>query len=186
MLKSILRQGTRVLFVSKNLSACRGIHHYPACHFNSANNTLVQELLTKHHKELKRYQIVSTMMKTPQKIRKLTYQDVSSYFLYKNRKLIDNGMESFFKPFGEFINHIEVYEVEKTEQMPNKNTPSGSWLRIKFPFQKDSYMRNQFTTRHGGVRIGRLLELLDYIGGACAYKYCRQKIGAGPAIMVNY
>jgi len=58
-------------------------------------------------------------------------------------------------------------------------------MRFKFPFKEDPFVRNQFISIAGGVRIGRLLELLDYLGAACAYKYAKQNIG-GNCIIVQF
>lgn len=98
--------------------------------------------------------------------------------------MTEQGIYAFFRPFGDFINHIEVFVCGKTQDIPGKNTPSASWLRFKFPFKQDSFIKNQYVTQNGGVRIGKLLELLDFLGVSVAYKYAKEQIGSKNVIMV--
>jgi hypothetical protein len=46
-------------------------------------------------------------------------------------------------------------------------------------------MRNQFVRSRGsGIRVGRLLELLDYLAGMVSYKYAKSWVG-GEATMAT-
>ncbi len=56
---------------------------------------------------------------------------------------------------------------------------------MKIPFKDDANIRNQFIRARGsGIRIGRLLELLDYVAGMVSYKFAKAQVGQG-AIMVT-
>lgn len=98
---------------------------------------------------------------------------------------MQRGFLTFIRHFGEFADKIEVFEAANLKDMPGKNTPSGSYIRVRLPLKNDPNMRHQFVRSRGsGIRIGRLLELLDYLAGMVSYKYAKSWVG-GEATMAT-
>lgn len=71
---------------------------------------------------------------------------------------------------------MEIYEIGGLKDIPGKNTPSGSWTRFKFPLEKFPDMRQSFQRFFTeGIRIGRLVEIMDYVACTCAYRYAKEE-----------
>ena len=70
---------------------------------------------------------------------------------------------------------MEIYEIGDVPQLADKNTPSGSWVRFVFPLEKNLSIRPAFQRFYNkGIRMGRILELMDYVAATVAYKYYRE------------
>lgn len=99
------------------------------------------------------------------------------------KRLDDLG---FLRQFGEFAKAIEVYSIKDTPEIEGANTPSASWVGINFPIKDDPYVRNMFKKFYtDGIRTGKLIEILDLIGGACAYRYMKLDILSRDATFVT-
>ena len=52
------------------------------------------------------------------------------------------------------------------------NSPSNSWYKVVVPIANNPDLRFKFVRFYtNAVRIGRLLEIMDYIAVTVAYKY---------------
>lgn len=85
----------------------------------------------------------------------------------------------------EYAKGLEIYEVLNTPDLPGKNTPSGSWIRFKYPLGSNIGLRDGFKRFYSeGIRVGRMLEIMDYLAGTVAYRYCKEDPKAKKVTMV--
>jgi len=85
----------------------------------------------------------------------------------------------------EYAKGLEIYEVLNAPDIPGKNTPSGSWIRFKYPLQSDVGLRDSFKRFYSeGIRVGRMLEIMDYLAATVAYRYCKEDPKAKKVTMV--
>jgi len=134
------------------------------------NPTLI---LNKHFKAVKQLQYDSFRMK-PSKSRVAKIE---------GKRLRDLG---FLRPFGEFAKAIDIYAIEGTPVLEGANTPSASWVGINFPLKDDPFIKNTFKKFYtDGIRVGKLMEIFDLIGGASAYRYLGLDILSRDATIVT-
>lgn len=69
---------------------------------------------------------------------------------------------------------MEIYEVGDVPEIPEKQTPSGSWTRFKFPIAHNDQMRTSMQ-RLSGLRISKIVEIMDYVAVTVAYRYCKEE-----------
>ena len=71
---------------------------------------------------------------------------------------------------------IEIYECKnKNFSDLGVNYPRNCWHQVRLPFSKDADMRKKFVRFYSSnLRVGRILEVLDYIGVTTCYKYLYQ------------
>lgn len=76
--------------------------------------------------------------------------------------------------FDSTSSQIEVFEAANRLQEVDKfSTPAHSFYQVTLPFSSNEQLRQkmvQFFTQN--VRVGRVLELMDYIAANVAYRYC--------------
>lgn len=86
----------------------------------------------------------------------------------------------------DYTKGLEMYEVADAPQLEGKNTPSGSWLRFKFPLEKNVEIRDNFQRSYSDkLRVGRILEVMDYLAGTVAYRYAKEDPKDKRVTMVN-
>ena len=70
--------------------------------------------------------------------------------------------------------HISVSEAkERLTDVSNFSTPCHSFYQINLPFKNNLNLRKRMTQfSSSNIRVGRLLELMDYIAANVAYRYC--------------
>jgi len=86
----------------------------------------------------------------------------------------------------EFSKGLEIYEVSNLPDTPGKNTPSGSWVRFKYSLSSDASIRDSWKKFYSeGVRVGKMLEIMDYLAGTVAYRYAKVNPTEKKATMVN-
>lgn len=85
----------------------------------------------------------------------------------------------------EFTKDLEIYEVANIVDIPGKNSPSGSWVRFKLPLETNPTVRDNFKRFFPGLRIGRILEIMDYVAATVAYKYCKEEPRSRKVTMVQ-
>ena len=78
-----------------------------------------------------------------------------------------------------FPNHSDQIEIHEAANQDLSNRaisyPRNCWHQIRLPFSKCPEMRLKFTRFYSpSLRIGRILEILDYIGVTTTYKYLYQ------------
>jgi len=69
---------------------------------------------------------------------------------------------------------MEIYEVANVPEINGKQTPSGSWTRFKFPIAENEQMRATMQRLHG-LRISKIVEIMDYVAVTVAYRYCKEE-----------
>ena len=68
---------------------------------------------------------------------------------------------------------IRVFEHLKGNEKDKILTPNYSWTEVILPLKTDKFLRSKFIKFYTNyVRIGRILEVLDFMAGSCAYKHC--------------
>lgn len=141
------------------------------CTANPTNNPTL--ILNKHFKSVKQLQYDSFRMKPPQ----------SRIAKIEGKRLRDLG---FLRPFGEFAKSIDIYSIEEVPKIEGANTPSASWIGINFPIKEDPFIKNIFKKFYtDGIRVGKLMEIFDLIGGASAYRYLNLDILSRDATIVT-
>lgn len=84
--------------------------------------------------------------------------------------------KGFLTQMKEYTKDMEIYEVGGIADLPGKNTPSGSWVRFKFPLEKNLNLRAHFQRFFNqGIRVGKILEIMDYVAATVAYKFCKEE-----------
>ena len=70
--------------------------------------------------------------------------------------------------------HISVSEAkERLTDVSTFSTPCHSFYQINLPFKNNLNLRKRMTQfSSSNIRVGRLLELMDYIAANVAYRYC--------------
>lgn len=82
-----------------------------------------------------------------------------------------------FANLGFKMEDLEVYQVEDARfsqrQDKTKNYFTASWLRVVFPLETNHGLR-KFLIKidQKGIRIGRLLEIMDIMAGRVCYLHC--------------
>jgi len=130
----------------------------------TASNSLFQpgNLLFKHKHQLNKVNLLSTKMAPPSTVKQIPLTDWP-----------DTGL---LKLIGEEKASIELYQSFPRREPSDANTPSNSWLQVCIPFGRNKNLRENFCRFwSNSIRIGRLLEILDYIGGSISYSYCYQQ-----------
>ena len=92
-----------------------------------------------------------------------------------NLKHEDNIKDRVVQTFFDSSNfHINVMEAqERLTDISLFSTPSHSFYQIVLPFQNNLNLRKKMTQfSSSNIRVGRLLELMDYIAANVAYRYC--------------
>jgi len=85
----------------------------------------------------------------------------------------------------EYSQNLEIYEAEDVPEIPGKSTPSTSWVRFKFPISTNLEMRDTLQRFFTGLRIGKIVEIMDYVAVTAAYKYGKQEPTQKKALMVS-
>lgn len=99
------------------------------------------------------------------------FEPTSSY------KLKQVNLSNDFATIGIKMDELDIYQIdnEKFSQRPDKslNYFSASWLRIVFPLETNQSIRKYLVkVEQKGVRIGRLLEIMDIMAGRVCYLHC--------------
>ena len=84
----------------------------------------------------------------------------------------------------EYSQNLEIYEADRHANIPGVSTPATSWVRFKFPIHKNLEMRDSLQRFFTGLRIGKIVEIMDYVAVTAAYKYCKQEPAQKTALMV--
>jgi len=90
---------------------------------------------------------------------------------YNQEKWIAKG---YLSQLQEYSRDMEIYEVPNAPEIPGKQTPSGSWTRFKFPIGENDQMRASLQ-RFSGLRISKIVEIMDYVAVTVAYRYCKEE-----------
>ncbi len=86
----------------------------------------------------------------------------------------------------EFSKGLEIYEVANLPDTPGKNSPSGSWVRFKYSLNSDASLRDSWKKFYSeGIRVGKMLEIMDYLAGTVAYRYAKVNPTEKKATMVR-
>lgn len=83
----------------------------------------------------------------------------------------DRVVQAFFDSSNFQIGVTEAQE--RLKDISSYSTPSHSYYQINLPFEKNLFLRRkmiQFSSSN--IRVGRLLELMDYIAANVGYRYC--------------
>ena len=130
-------------------------------------------LLNRHLKNLRQLHYESVRMKPP----------TDRVVQVEGKRLNDLG---FMKPFGEFAKSMSFYSIKDLPNIDGANTPSASWVGMNFPVKEDPYIKNMFKKFYtDGIRVGKLMEILDLIGGTSAYRYMKLDILSRDATIVT-
>lgn len=105
------------------------------------------------------------------------------FFTYNLKQWEEKGLLGSMK---EHSKGLEIYEAVNVPDIPGANTPTGSWIRFKYALEKDIGLRDHFKRFYSeGIRVGRILEIMDYLAGTVAYRYCKENPKAKKVTMVN-
>jgi hypothetical protein len=87
----------------------------------------------------------------------------------------------------EYSKGLEIYEVTNLPNTPGKNTPAGSWIRFKYSLGTDVPLRDSWKKFYSeGIRVGKMLEIMDYLAGTVAYRYAQANPAEKKVTMVKY
>lgn len=128
--------------------------------------------LTEHQQQIRLMQYLSTKMEEPAKIQQVNIKEWQE--------------QGFLSQMKDYTKGLELYEAVDVPQLEGKNTPTGSWIRFKFPLSTDPSIRDNFQKFYSkGLRVGRILEVMDYLAGTVAYRYSKENPKARNATMVT-
>jgi len=139
--------------------------------FSQRFSSTPTNVFTEHEKEIRLLQYYSTRMPEPDEIRKVDNKDWE-------RK----GYLSLMK---EYSQHLEIYEADDIPIIPGISTPATSWVRFKFPISKNTEMRDTLQRFFTGLRIGKIVEIMDYVAVTAAYKFAKQEPSQKTALMAT-
>lgn len=102
----------------------------------------------------------TALLYRPLKLRELTPQE----------NLKDRVVQTFFDTSNIVI---KISEAQDRLNDMSFSTPAHSFYQFLLPFHDNNNLRRkmiQFSSNH--IRIGRMLELMDYMAANVAYRYC--------------
>jgi len=164
MIRNFLRLGKPLLStVTKRSKTITSALNYK---FNTTTTTPVnpaivaKKAMADHHNNIRLMQSLSTKMEEPDGI---TRVDLKTW-----------EQQGFLGQMKEYSKGLEIYEVTGLPKDPEKNSPAGSWIRFKYALSSDSSIRDSWKKFYSeGVRVGKMLEIMDYLAGTVAYRYAR-------------
>ena len=101
----------------------------------------------------------------------LLYRPDKMVSLLHAENIKDRVVQTFFDSSTFYIGVSEV--ADRLTDVSSFSTPSHSFYQINLPFENNLTLRNKMTQfSSSNIRVGRLLELMDYIAANVAYRYC--------------
>ena len=81
------------------------------------------------------------------------------------------------RTFGQFAEFSEIFLLNGAPRSEGASTPSASWIGINLKLKENPHLKNAlkkpYTT---GLRVGKLMEILDIMGGIAGYRYINKNI----------
>ena len=98
----------------------------------------------------------------------------------------------FVGDFGVDLNKLKYFAIKTDSKnievckAEDKNSPSYSWMRVVFPFEssKEDLGKNLVAFNSKNFRLGRLLEIMDFMAGRVCYKHCFSELKANPTVTI--
>ena len=123
-------------------------------------------ILLSFRRKLTALEYISSSMKvTPEQKHRLTPEEIS-----KNQVA-----RTFFTGPDDVIIYDHIRKETNTKDK-SKNFPRNCWNQITLPLSQNIDLRNRFVRFYTNrIRIGKLLEVLDYAAGSVSYLFCHSE-----------
>lgn len=111
---------------------------------------------------------------------------------FNEEDVVEIDVPEFIGDLGVNLNKLKYFALKKDPKeiellrAKDENNPSYSWMRVVFPFETstEDLGKNLVAFNSKNFRLGRLLEIMDFMAGRVCYKHCFSELKANPTVTI--